>query len=323
MILDHIARVVANEMHAFQQEYARMLSSEVVLIDTVTRYIIQQKSKKIRPLLLLLSARLCGQPNAQTYRAASLVEVLHTATLIHDDVVDESDTRRSLPSVKALWNNKVSVLLGDFLFSRALSGMLAIRDFAALDMLSHATELLSSGEILQIEKSFTNSMDETIYYEMIWAKTAVLFAVACKLGACTVGAATAQADALYEYGRNIGIAFQLKDDLFDCVGREQLIGKPTGRDIKSNLITLPVIYVLNTLPPEKRAALEQALAAAETEEQIRSVSALIAAGGGVAYTEEHMQQFSQRARAALTPFPESEVKQALIEFTRFNEIREQ
>jgi len=283
--------------------------------------LLRQESKRLRPLLVLLSARLCGIPNAATINAASLVEILHTATLVHDDVIDESLKRRGMPSVNAVWNNKIAVLLGDFLFSKSLQMMLQLRDFDALDLLAITSELLSAGEILQLEKADNNTMNEEIYYQMIWAKTASLFATSCKIGAMTVGATPETCEALYDYGSHLGMAFQIKDDLFDLVGSEYHLGKPIARDLKSNLITLPLSFTLEQLDAKAAAHLRQTLKQDLSDTEISQIRQLIHDTGGISYAQERMQFHSTRALESLKQFPESDVRSSLQILVQYNESR--
>lgn len=319
--LEKIVAPVAPEFSLFEQQLRLALHSEVELVNKIVTYLLTQESKRLRPLLVLLSARLCGIPNAATINAAGLVEILHTATLVHDDVVDESLKRRGMPSVNAVWNNKIAVLLGDFLFSKSLQMMLQLRDFDALGLLAITSELLSAGEILQLEKANNNTMNEETYYQMIWAKTASLFATSCKIGAMTVGATPETCEALYDYGSHLGMAFQIKDDLFDLVGSEYRLGKPIGRDLKSNLITLPLIFTLKQLDAEAAAHLRQTLKQDLSDTEISQIRQLIHDTGGISYAQERMQFHSARALESLKQFPESDVKSSLQILVQYNESR--
>lgn len=319
--LQPIQTLIASELSRFRCELETLLCSEVELVNQISAYILEQQSKHIRPLLVLLSARLFGAVTPATITAAVTVETLHTATLIHDDVVDESLQRRGQPSVNALWDNKIAVLMGDFLFSKALQAMLKIADPAILKLFAQTTERLSEGELLQQEQAQSRTMTEKIYYDMIWAKTASLLATSCKVGALTVNAPAALAEALYEYGRQLGLAFQIKDDLFDLVGAEYRIGKPIGRDLKSNLITLPLIYTLDHLEPTAALRWRAALKKRLTDQQVTELQQIILNTGGIAYAEQQMHTHSLRAREALTPLPDSPFKEALLALTTINENR--
>ncbi len=319
--IGQLAKPVQKELKLFYKEFESALQSDIGLINEISRYILDQNSKRIRPLLVLLSAKLCGEPNDATIVSAGLVEILHTATLIHDDIIDEARIRRGVPSVNAVWKNKVSVLMGDFLFSRSLTNMLRLRNFEALELLSKTSESLSSGEILQLEKSSNNGMDEDNYFRMIWLKTASLFASSCKVGALSVEASPEQADALYIFGKYLGIAFQIKDDLFDYTAKEDKIGKPIGRDLKSNLITLPLLYVLNKMNSDRSLEIREWIRAGLLPDDVKKINELIVENDGVAYTKQKLTEISDQARAALDLFPASDVKQSLLGFVEFNRER--
>lgn len=319
--LKGLTKPVQKELKLFEIEFEKVLRSDVFLINTITRYILSQKSKRIRPILLMLCAKLCGEPNEYSYLAATLIEVLHTATLIHDDIVDDADTRRGLPSINAIWKNKISVLLGDYLFSKSLINMVRLKDFEALELLSKTSEMLSSGEILQIEKSFTNGMSEEIYFAMIKAKTASLFAAGCELGALSVNSSKEERKALYKYGEAIGMVFQIKDDLFDFLGSKFTIGKPVSRDIKKNMMTLPLIYSLNQVSHSERRRVRKVLKQCPSKEEIQEITTLVEDTAGVDYAKKKVDEISEVAINQLSIFSDSEVKQSLIDFTIFNKYR--
>lgn len=312
---------VTHDLELFRQEFERALTSDVDLINQIGAYIQSVGGKRIRPALVLLSARSCGEPNDNSIIAASLVEILHTATLVHDDIVDDSEIRRGQPSVKAIWKNKIAVLAGDFLFSRALSSMLRLRDFRTLELLAGTSESLSSGELLQLEKSLNNGMDEEIYYKMIWAKTASLFATACQVGALTVTANEDQVQALREYGRCLGLAFQIKDDLLDCTGTAARIGKPVARDIKANLITLPLIHALKNLPSKTSHRIRRQLRNSPSRRQISAIMELISGNGGITYAENKCAELTRQAIEALDIFTDSPYKSALTDMANYNHTR--
>jgi octaprenyl-diphosphate synthase len=302
--IGQLAKLVQKELKLFYKEFESALQSDVGLINEISQYILDQNSKRIRPLLVLLSAKLCGDPNDATIVSAGLVEILHTATLIHDDIIDEAKIRRGVPSVNAVWKNKVSVLMGDFLFSRSLSNMLRLRNFEALELLSKTSESLSSGEILQLEKSYNNGMDEDNYFRMIWLKTASLFASSCKVGALSVEASPEQADALYIFGKYLGMAF-----------------KPIGRDLKSNLITLPLLHVLSKMDSDRSREIREWIRAGLLPDDVKKINELIVENDGVAYTQKKLTEISKKARTALDLFLASDVKQSLLGFIEFNRER--
>lgn len=319
--LRQLVRPVARELGQFQRELRKVLRSNVQLINTIIEYVLDQKSKRMRPILTLLSAKVCGVPTPESIVSACLVEVLHTATLVHDDVVDEAKVRRGEPAVNAVWDNKISVLFGDFLFSKSLNSMLTLRNFEALELLSQTSELLSSGEILQLEKSFTNGMNENVYFDMIWAKTASLFATACKVGGITAGGSRAQVEALYRYGKYLGMAFQIKDDLFDYTAAEDTVGKPLGRDLKSNLLTLPMIYALNQLDPRQRTQVREQLKNGLDASGLENMYRLTRETGGQEYARNRLDEMSEHALDSLASFPASASKESLEGIIRFNRNR--
>jgi len=319
--LTEIFAPISRELDLFKEEFGRALTSDVDLINQIGTYIQSFGGKHIRPALVFLSARICGEANEHSVVAASLVEILHTATLIHDDIVDDSEIRRGQPSVKAIWKNKIAVLSGDFLFSRALTNMLRLRDFAALELLSRTSELLSSGELLQLEKSLNDGMDEEVYYKMIWAKTASLFATSCQVGALTVSATENKTRALHEFGRCLGLAFQIKDDLFDCTGTAAHTGKPVARDIKANLITLPLIHALQQLAPGASRRIRQQLKNAPSRRQVATIMEIITNNGGIEYAENKCAELTRQAIATLEIFPDSTIKTALAALANYNYTR--
>ena len=240
--LQRITRPILDDIKLFEVEFKNALKSDVTLINMIGRYIIFRKGKFIRPILTILASRVCGEPSLNSYRAAAMIELLHIATLIHDDVVDEAEKRRGFPSINRVWKNKIAVLMGDFILSKTLINMVGLKDFAALQLIANTSEKLAAGEILQIEKSISGSMTEDVYYDMIYQKTASLISTCCELGAITSSGKDKDRMAMINYGTKLGMAFQIKDDLFDILGNENSTGKKIGADVKRNMITLPLIY---------------------------------------------------------------------------------
>ena len=320
--LDDLLRPIQAELNSFQHYFEDSLKSHVFLINQVMKYVVAQKGKKMRPMLLLLSAKLNGECTEQTYLAASLVEVLHTATLVHDDVVDEAETRRGLPSINSIWRNKISVLIGDYLFSKALVKMVELKHPEMLDLLATTADKLVTGEIDQIDRARSDTMTESTYYTMIEDKTASLLATGCRLGAMTTTDDQAAWDALYEYGRNFGIAFQIKDDLFDFEGRAASVGKPIGLDVKHNMVTLPTIYALQQAGKQKTREFKRLSRKGNDKAIQKYVLEFINTYGGLDYTKGRLQFFSDQARASLERFPESPVKHSMLQFIDFNIHRE-
>ena len=320
--LDDLLRPIQAELNSFQHYFENSLKSHVFLINQVMKYVIAQKGKKMRPMLLLLSARLSGECTEQTYSAATLVEVLHTATLVHDDVVDEAETRRGLPSINSIWRNKISVLIGDYLFSKALVKMVALKHPEMLELLANTADKLVTGEIDQIDRARYDTMTEEAYYAMIEDKTASLLATGCKLGAMTTSSDQKVWDALYEYGRNFGIAFQIKDDLFDFEGRASSVGKPIGLDVKHNMVTLPLIHALQQCNKQEQREFKRLIKKGGDKVIQENVLEFINRFGGLEYTKQKLQDYSDKAKATLSGFPDSPVKHSMIQFIDFNIQRE-
>ena len=317
-LLQKISIPIKNDIPKFQEEFKNSLNSEVKLINTVIGYISRKKGKQLRPCLSLISANICGNPQNITYKAAALIEMIHVATLIHDDVVDEADIRRGWPSVNRIWKNKISILVGDYMFSKALSNMIQLKNFDALEILSHTAERLSQGEILQIEKALKREMTESIYYKIVSDKTASLFSASCEIGAITAGATKAQQQAMATYGEKLGIAFQIRDDLFDILGSVEKIGKPVGFDVKKNMITLPMVYALSNANTSEKRKIIRKLNKLSSRGNINEVRRYITDLGGIDYTNKQMEKISNEAIDTLDEFPNSEYKKALIEVVKFN-----
>ncbi len=315
--LADIRKPIHAELDEFNRFFKEAMRSRVGLIDLIARYIIRQKGKKVRPLLVLLSAKICGEITARSYRGATLVEILHTATLVHDDVVDDADTRRGLASINAVWKNKVAVLMGDYLLSRGLLLSLEHKDYFFLHSTSNAVKRMSEGELLQIQKSRHLDIDEATYLQIISDKTASLFATCAEIGAASATDDTTKRDAMHDYGTNIGMAFQIQDDLLDYLGRKSIIGKPTGIDIKEKKLTLPLIYSLERAPlKDSRQALRFIRNGAAGKE-LRWVLDFVRQNGGIDYAVKKAAEFGQRATGSLQCFGDSEAKEALRTFVEF------
>ena len=320
--LKDITAPIFEDIKLFEAELRDALKSEVRLVNTVGKYILRHKGKHIRPILTILSARVCGKPCLNSYRSAAMIELLHIATLIHDDVVDDATTRRGFTSVNRIWKNKVSVLMGDFILSKALINLVGIKDFEALDLISQTAEKLSSGEILQIEKSLTRSMTEKIYYDMINKKTASLISTSCELGAITSSKNNADRNNMRIFGENLGMAFQIKDDLFDMLGIESKTGKNVGADVKKNMITLPLIYSYSNLKkPESRLVKKILNIKNKSKDDIKKLKQLINSSGGFDYAKQKIDEFSNQAIEAISEYPDSAYRQSLIDLVAFNSNR--
>ncbi len=312
--------ILHSELIIFEKEFKEAVKSQVPLLDRIMRFIVNRKGKQLRPMFVLLSAKLCGGINESTYRAASLVELLHTATLVHDDVVDESLERRGFFSTYALWKTKISVLVGDYLLAKGLLLSLDHNDFRILQLLSEAVRLMSEGELLQIEKSRSLNLDEGVYFEIIRNKTASVLASACAAGAFSASHDEATAEKLRLFGEKTGMAFQIKDDLFDY-GTDD-VGKPTGNDIKEKKLTLPLIYTLNNVDRStKRELIYIIKNQNKNVEKVNHVISIVKKSGGIAYARNRMNEYRDEALDILSSFENNEVKNALSELVRFTTDR--
>ncbi len=320
--LKQITAPILDDLKIFQQEFDNALKSEVRLINSISKYMIRNRGKNIRPILTILSARLCGEPTLNSYRAAAMMELLHIATLIHDDVVDDATMRRGKPSINQVWKNKISVLMGDFILSKALINMIGIRDFDALEQISSTAEKLSAGELLQIEKSITKSMTEDVYFDMINQKTASLIATSCELGAITTSKTTQDRKATYEFGQNLGIAFQIKDDLFDLLGKESDTGKNSGGDVKKNMMTLPLIFSYSNMTKKENRKLKKLMGIKKKSRTVlKEIRGIVDESGGFDYARKKLDDFSNNALDAISFYPDSPVKKSLLDLVAFNVLR--
>jgi len=305
-------------LNYFEEVYWESLKSEVELINKVIGYISRKKGKQLRPRLCLLSARLCGEPTENTFRAAALIEMIHVATLIHDDVVDDAELRRGWPSINRVWKNKLSILVGDFMFSKALTNMIHLKDFDALQILSTTAERLSQGEINQIEKAIKKNITEDAYYTMVSDKTASLFSASCQLGAMTVTKEKDKRNSLAQFGEKFGLVFQIKDDLLDITGNVEGLGKHAGFDLKKNIITLPMIHLFDNLDPSESNKVKRKLNNHVRKSELKEIRKLIEQYGGIQFAERQIDRLSAEAREALNIFPQSIYKDSLISTLEFN-----
>lgn len=308
--------VIENELKIFETKFKEATRSHVPMLDRIMRYVVKRKGKQLRPMFVFLSAKLCGDINETTYRAASLVELLHTATLVHDDVVDDSMERRGFFSVYALWKNKVSVLVGDYLLTRGLLLSLDNNDYKSLHILSDAVRKIIEGELSQMEKSRSLNIDEDLYFEIIKNKTASLLASACAAGAWSATNDMVITEKLRSFGEKVGIAFQIKDDLFDYFSDN--VGKPTGNDIKEKKLTLPLIYTLNKADNATRRQLLYIIKNQnKKKDKVDFVIEKVKQSGGINYAVEKMNAYKQDALQLLNEFPDTESKKALSDLVSF------
>jgi len=313
-------KVIGLELDLFEKHFKEAVKSRVSLLDRIMQYIVKRKGKQMRPMFILLSAKLHGEINDATYRTASLVELLHTATLVHDDVVDDALERRGLFSINALWKNKIAVLVGDYLLSKGLLLSLENKDFTILTILSTAVKKMSEGELLQIEKTRNLNFDESIYYEIINGKTASLLASSCAAGASSVTQNEEVIQQMREFGENVGMAFQIKDDLFDY--GEASIGKPTGNDIKEKKLTLPLIHILQKVDPSlKKEIIYIVKNNNNNKDKVKFVIDHVVKYGGIDYATTKMFEYRDKALSLLHQFPTSETRDALEELVRYTTDR--
>lgn len=293
------------------------MRSRVGLVDTVARYLAHQKGKRIRPILVFLSARLVGNVNERTLNAATLVEILHTATLVHDDVVDQSDTRRGLPSINRIWKNKVAVLMGDYFLARGLLIALEHNEFYFLKIISDAVKRMSEGELLQIQKSRTYDITEETYFQIISGKTASLIGTCCELGAASATDDVAQWKRLRDFGENLGIAFQIRDDMLDYIGRSTITGKPTGIDMKEKKFTLPLIFALKNADRKENRRIVRLIKNGASRKEIQYVITFVAERGGLEYAERKANEYARRALECIEGFPYSSAKEGITNLVGF------
>lgn len=315
--LSEISRPIKSELAQFDNIFKAAMRSNVGLVDLVARYIIRQKGKKVRPMLVLLSAGISGGITDRTYRGASLVELLHTATLIHDDVVDNADKRRGMWSINALFKNKIAVLMGDYLLSRGLMISVDGKDYDFLGVTTNAVKRMSEGELLQIQKTRKLDIDEETYFKVISDKTASLLETCCTIGAMSTTENKDYIEAMRSYGHSLGMAFQIRDDILDYEGTSNLIGKPVGGDIKEKKITLPLIYALNKVSASEASRIRKVLKNGNDKTKVKEIIAFVKANNGIDYALKIAQKFSDEAIASLNIFPENETKSSLKDLVDF------
>lgn len=315
--LDSIKEPVADELKTFQRHFREAVRSSIGLVDLVARYILRQKGKRVRPILVLLSAKACGGITERSYRGATLVEILHTATLVHDDVVDEAETRRGLASINAVWKNKVAVLMGDYLLARGLLLSLENGDHDFLSSTSTAVKRMSEGELLQIQKTRHLDLDEETYFRIIADKTASLLATCTEIGAASATVDATMRSEMREFGEHVGMAFQIRDDLLDYLGRRSLLGKPVGLDVKEKKLTLPLIHALAQAErKDARKALSMVKNGASSKD-LAWLMDFVEREGGIRYATEAAQRFADNAKQRLSKLPPSPSRTALQEFVEF------
>ncbi len=309
------------EMSEFEVRFRQSMKSKVPLLDKITHYIIRRKGKQMRPMFIFLTAKMLGEMNDRAYDAASLVELLHTATLVHDDVVDDANERRGFFSVNALWKNKIAVLVGDYMLSKVLLLSIEKNNVRLLEIVARAVREMSEGELLQIEKARRLDITEEIYFEVIRQKTASLIATCCEAGAISVDRED-MAPTMQKFGELVGLAFQIKDDIFDY-GTPGNIGKPTGLDIRERKMTLPLIYTLNTASKEvKRELINIVKNHNEEPRYVNRAIQLVTESGGIEYAHKKMMELKEEALALITDIPDSEAKRSIVALVEYTTQRE-
>jgi octaprenyl-diphosphate synthase len=315
-VVDNLKGPIEEELELFEQKFKEVMRSHVSLLDKVNYYIYQRKGKQVRPMFIFLAAKMCGGVTEATYIGASLVELLHTATLVHDDVVDDAYERRGFFSVNAIWKNKIAVLVGDYFLSKGLLLALDTHNYNLLHIISTAVKRMSEGELLQMEKARKLDIDESIYFEIIKNKTASLIAAACEVGAASATDDIELIAKMHQIGELIGIAFQIKDDLFDY--GEADIGKPRGIDIKERKMTLPLIYTLNNCTKaEKKWIINIVKNHNEDTTKVNELIKFIHSKGGMKYTEDKMYEYKHRAFDIIKTIEHSEAKIGLIDLVNY------
>ncbi|MCP4802450.1 polyprenyl synthetase family protein [Flavobacteriaceae bacterium] len=312
-IVEQIKQPIDYEMELFEQKFHLAMSSKVALLNRITHYIVNRKGKQMRPMFVFLVAKIVnhGEVSERTYRGASVIELIHTASLVHDDVVDDSNRRRGFFSINALWKNKIAVLIGDYFLSKGMLVCIDNNDYDLLKIISVAVREIVEGELLQIDKARKLDITEDVYYDIIRQKTATLIAACCSLGAASVKPNTNDVEQMRKFGELIGMAFQIKDDLFDY--GEEKIGKPTGIDIKEQKMTLPLIYVLNNCTQKEQNWLINSVKKHnKNKARVKEVIAFVKEKGGLAYAVSKMEQFQLEALELLKKYPNSEYKEALV-----------
>jgi len=316
-LLDKIKQPVRLEMEEFEGRFRSSMRSEVALLDKITHYIVKRKGKQMRPMFVFLTAKMLSDTNDQTYRAATLIELLHTATLVHDDVVDDANKRRGFFSINALWKNKVAVLVGDYLLSRGLLLAVKHKDFHLLEITSNAVREMSEGELLQMEKARKLDITEEVYFGIIRQKTASLIASCCAAGAASVSEDKEVIEQMRLFGETVGIAFQIRDDLFDY-GSDANIGKPTGIDIKEKKMTLPLIYALNNSDRQEKRFIINTIKNYNTDDKrVGKVIEMVREKGGIEYTVNRMKEYQQKALNMLESYPNNEARKSLVDLVNF------
>jgi octaprenyl-diphosphate synthase len=319
MNLKEISSPIQNHLLEFNKYFKDKMDTKVSLLNIIIKYLTQKKGKQVRPVLVFLSAEMVSGVNDRSYVAASLVELLHTATLIHDDVVDQAQERRGLASINAEWNNKIAVLVGDFLLSKGLIAAIEADEFKFLKVTSHAVKRMSEGELQSVDKSRKLEITEEEYFQIISGKTASLMSACTEIGAISVSDDPKDHELLAEYGENLGMAFQIKDDLFDYITKSSLIGKPVGIDLKEKKITLPLIHSFTKVSNDEQKQIKKLIKKGNklSKKEIKYIIDFAKVNGGIDSSMEKAFEFSNKAIQSIKKFPDSEAKESLTKFAKF------
>jgi octaprenyl-diphosphate synthase len=314
---NEIKEYFSKDLENYNLRFAELLSSDVKIIDTVIKFIVKHKGKTLRPLIVIMSARLLGEVNINTYSIASIIEFLHTASLIHDDVVDDAHLRRGFPSINAIWKNKIAVLIGDYLLSKSLISATETGKLEVMNILAHTSRRLTQGELFQIEKSKKLDIAESDYFRLISDKTAALISASSELGAMSVTDNAAHIKHLKEFGEHLGIAFQIKDDLLDYQSTSSILGKPAGNDLKEKKITLPLIFALSNSSEKEIKQIKNYLRKKIDVSAIREIIRFTEEKGGIQYAEQKQNEYVMKAKAAIEVFPDSKPKQLMYQLVEY------
>lgn len=317
MDIKTLSAPISEDLKIFNKYFREAMRSDIMFVDVITRYILKQKGKQIRPFLVLHTAKMCGGVNECTYRGAALVEILHTATLIHDDVVDDAETRRGLASINAVWKNKISVLLGDYLLAKGLLLSLDNRDYEFLKTISNSVKKMSEAEILQIAKSRRLDLDEKTYLKIISGKTASLISTCTEIGAISAGVKDEERQKLREFGDNLGMAFQIRDDLLDYVGKKSITGKQIGKDMVEKKLTLPLIHAIENASRKETTGILRIIKKGVKKRELDTVLKFVENYDGIKYAEQKAKHYAELAKNNISAFPDSASKTSLNEFVNF------
>ncbi len=317
--IQDIKAPVTKDLAVFQKHFKGAVRTQIPLLNAVNAYVFRKKGKQLRPILVLLSARLCGGVSQKSLTAATLVELFHTASLVHDDVVDNAKLRRGIFSINAIWKSKVAVLVGDFLLSKSMLVALEAKEFGLLEIISNAVKEISEGELLQLDKAQRLKNDEETYLKIITKKTAALFAACTKAGAASATDNAKMQEQLYLFGLNLGIAFQMQDDLLDF-DKKNVLGKPLYNDLREQKMTLPLIYALQQRA-ERKTYFKLFKKKRKTQKDLELLAAFIKGNGGVDYTQEKMRAYRDKAISYLADFEDCAAKKALLDLAAFTTTR--